>query len=1021
MSLNPEWARRIADWNKLLREHFVQPLGALPLSGFTTREHLSPREAARGKFRPMPTGATWGGKWEYGWFKTRVVLPRAVVGRRIVARLNPGGEGLVFINGKVAGSRGCGRDEVTLTTSGRTGQVFELLVEAYAGHGPTPSSIGPVWPGRSPIPEPPAAQQIVKPSDFGIWEEDVYQLWLDVQTLWELRENLDQNSLRVSEIDAALRDFSTIIDFELPGERFLDTVRAARRRLAPLLRCRNGSTAPVMFAFGHGHLDVAWLWPLAETERKVARTLGNQLSLAREYPGYRFMHSQAHLFWMLKQRHPEFYRRVKNAVADGSVIPEGGMWVEADTNITGGESLIRQFLHGKRFFEHEFGVKCQMLWLPDVFGYSAALPQVMAGCGIRYFTTQKIFWNYNGGEPFPHNTFWWEGIDGSRVLVHLHNDYNSQTSPAHVIRRWNERVQKNGISTRLMPFGWGDGGGGPTRDHVEFAIRQRNLEGSPRVKLSGPLEFFRDLERRGDTSIRYVGELYFQAHRGTYTSQAKTKRGNRKSEVALREAEFWSAAATGFRYPVKKMEAAWRQLLLNQFHDILPGSSIARVHEEAEAGFARVMETADRVRSAAQSGLVRGVKSLTVFNSLSWPRRELVALPPGVRGAEDANGAALPTQKIGSRRHAEVEVPSCGWTTVRPAGAVRARFPQDSAAQGTERSLENGLIRVRFNDRGEIVSLYDKEVRREICSGKANEMRMYKDTPAKYDAWDLENSYRDMPVELAGAARIEVVSRGPLCAQVKVTRKLNESDMVQTITLRRGSRRLDFDTVIAWRENHKILKVCFPADIHTDEAVHEIQFGHVRRPNHYSRTYDADRFEVCNHKWTALVEEGRGFAVLNDCKYGVNVLGNSINLTLLRASKAPDFYADVGLQTFKYAVYAWNGPLFESRLVREAYELNVPVTTRGGGASTTSLFDVSEANVVIEAVKPAEADPRDIIVRLYECMGTGTRCTLRTTLPVKFAEETDMLEQRVKTLSIRSGTIGLQLRPFEIKTLRLRR
>ena len=668
MALTGEWRTRIEDWSRELRAHFVRPLSEIELSGFTTMQALSAATAAARKFKAMPRGTPWGGKWEYAWFRAKFKLPAEAEGQRVVINLNPGGEGLVFVNGQPAGARDNGHAWLTLAHKARGRETFEILMESYAGHGATPCWTGPLPPDRNPVPEPPPAQQTVGVSTLGLWQEEIYQLWLDVQTLFELREHLDRDSLRVSEIDAGLRDFTTLIDFEVPCQEFMETARAARARLRPLMQCVNGSTAPTLFAFGHGHLDVAWLWPLAETERKAARTLSNQIALAREYPAYRFMHSQAHLFWMVQQKYPEFYREVKQAVKNGQIIAEGGMWVEADTNLTGGESLIRQFLLGKRFFQEEFGVDCQMLWLPDVFGYSAALPQIMQGCGIRYFTTQKIFWSYHGGDPFPCNTFQWVGLDGSQVLVHLHNDYNSQTSPANTIQRWRERVQKDGIATRLMPFGWGDGGGGPERDHVEFALRQRNLEGCPSVRLSGPLEFFKDLEERGYPDNRYVGELYFQAHRGTYTTQARTKKGNRKCEFALREAELWTAAAAArgdFPVPADELESVWKKVLLNQFHDILPGSSIARVYEEAEAAHAASLKSAQEIAVRAQAALTDRTRALTVFNSLNWNRRVLVELPRSFACVLDHTGNPAPVQQCNGRILAEVQAPSCGWTSAR--------------------------------------------------------------------------------------------------------------------------------------------------------------------------------------------------------------------------------------------------------------------------------------------------------------------------------------------------------------------
>ncbi len=543
MALTNEWNRRVQHWRHEIRAHLYRPLGRLDLKGFTTSEQLAVEEARRRSFSPMPAGTAWGAKWEYGWFRASVAVPREAAGARFVVRLDAGGEGLVFVNGKAHAARDREHDTITLSRSASTGARFELLAEVYAGHGPQVHSVGPAAPGRITVPEPGPTQLTVGESTFGIWEEDVYQLMMDVETLHGLRGTLDQDSLRVAEIDAGLRDFTTIVDFELPREEMLKTAVRARRRLAPLLACRNGSTAPVLHAFGHAHIDVAWLWPLAETERKAARTFSTQLGLMDEYPDYRFLQSTPQVYQMLKTLYPELYQRVQRAVKKGRVIAEGGMWVEADTNISGGEALIRQFLHGERFFRAELGVENELLWLPDVFGYSGALPQIMRGCGISFFSTAKIFWAYNGGETFPYVTFHWEGIDGSTVLAHFTGDYNSTLDPAAAARRWNERPQKDGISGRMVPFGYGDGGGGPTRDHLEFARRLRDLEGAPRVRMTSPVWFFQAQARTSAGLPRYTGELYFQAHRGTYTSQARTKRANRKSEIALREAEVWSCVA----------------------------------------------------------------------------------------------------------------------------------------------------------------------------------------------------------------------------------------------------------------------------------------------------------------------------------------------------------------------------------------------------------------------------------------------------------------------------------------------
>ena len=680
MSLNPEWRRRVDHWRNTMKKMLFRPADEVKLEGFFTFDLLTPEAAEKGKFKPMPVGTKWGAKWEYGWFRTEFTVPAKFKGESVVLQFLVGNkeqhftypECVVYVNGKATGSKGWADRPIFLTRKAKGGERFHILVEAYAGHGVMECGGGPCPDGQTMVPEPPATQAEVGSCCLGIWEEELYQLWFDMETLFRLRETMaDQNALRVSEIDGGLKDVTCLVDLELPRAEMLKTVRAGRRRLQPLLACTNGSTSPLLTCFGHSHIDIAWLWPVAETERKVARTFSNQLTLMEMYPEYKFLQSQAHLYRMTKQLHPEIYERIRKAVKSGQWIVDGAMWVEADTNLAGGESLIRQFLHGKRFFKEEFGINNEMMWLPDVFGYSGALPQLMAGCGIKYFSTQKIFWTYNGGDPFPQNTFWWEGIDGTRVLAHIHNDYNSETTPTMLVQRWNERVQKDGINSRLVPFGWGDGGGGPTREHLEFLRREVNLEGMPRTRIGTPAEFFHDLERQGTDDLpAYLGELYFQAHRGTYTTQAAIKKGNRQCELALRDAELWGAAAgalAGFAYPLADADLLWKDVLLNQFHDIIPGSSIARVYTEARALYAKVRDGADAIAGQARAKLAaKAAGKLTVFNSISWNRDALVALPAGSQAASDADGRALPTQTAGKTTYALLrDVPACGWTTLQ--------------------------------------------------------------------------------------------------------------------------------------------------------------------------------------------------------------------------------------------------------------------------------------------------------------------------------------------------------------------
>ena len=1020
MSLTDEWRHRIMAWREELPRHFYQPLGGMAWEAAFTKAQYRLLEAKRDMaFEPIPSGTPWGAKWEYGWFLGEVSLPEAARGKLIGIMPDVGAESAVYVNGDYAGAVDEQHKVILITESGKPGERFTVVLEAYAGHGPREWRSGPTPPERETVPEPPEQQCRVGESTFGIWQEMAYQLWIDVEILWDLRENLDPDSLRVMEIDAGLRDFTLIADFEAPAAEMHASLEKARTRLKPLLEKYNGDTTPEMIGFGHAHLDVAWLWPLAETERKCVRTFSTQLALMKRYPEYKFLQSQPHLYQMVRDHYPDLYERIREAVAAGQWIPDGAAWVEPDTNISSGESLIRQLIHGKRFYQDEFGVDCELLWLPDVFGYSGALPQIMRGCGVKYFSTQKIFWAYHGGAPFPYNTFIWEGIDGSEVMAHFHNDYGSETRPSYLIDRWKERIQKDGFSSRLFPFGWGDGGGGPTRDHLEYIRREGDLEGVPKFRMAAPIDFFREQEARGWPQVRYTGELYFQAHRGTYTSQARTKALNRRSEFALREAELWGATAgilKDFEFPIADWDAAWKTLLLNQFHDILPGSSIHRVYEEAEAQLAGVIDTADAVAADARRQLVDKPEGLTVFNSLSWDRREVIELPEGMAGLLDNRGECVPVQVTDGRKYAEIDVPPCGWAEYLPAKPKN----DGNTIHAEGKTLENDFLRIEFNEFGEITSLFDKFEERELAAGPCNRMRMYQDIPSAFDAWDVDSMYKLKPVALEEKAEITVLAAGPLFGQLEIRRRLNHSETVQRVTLRRDSRRVDFQTEIDWQERHKLLKVSFPVDYHVRDALHEIQFGYLPRPTHRSQQFDQDRFEVCNQKWTALAEPGRGFAVLNDCKYGVDVLDDTISLTLLKSALAPDMTADRGKQVFTYAFTFWNTPFIESDLVRQGYELNVPVHVQEGGCGTRSLFSLDKANIILETVKPPE-DGRTggLVVRLYEALGTGTRATLYTSLPVRFAYQTDMLEKVQAGIELVEGKLILDFRPFEIKTLRL--
>ncbi len=1037
MALTHDWEVRIDNWLKALEGRLTRTIAELPVRFAATKEQLSPA-AARGTlaFKPIRPGTSWGREWEYGWFRCAVKLPAAPPGKAVVLTGNVGDEGnesIVFVNGRAVGGMDRWHRHIDLTRASRGSGRMEILLESYAGHRRPGVYIPFVLPGEPLLPPPRPRRQSFGALRLAEWNEPAYQLWIDATVLRRLIRCAPADSLRQHRLAEALKELSCLLDLEADEKDFEAGVPWARRFLADLLEARNGSTAPQMYCFGHAHIDVAWLWPLAQTYRKSAHTFSSMLTLMERYQDFRFLQSQAQLYEFLAEQYPEIYRRIKAAARRGQWIADGAMWVEADMNVSGGEALIRQFLLGKRFFKREFGTDCQLCWLPDVFGYNANLPQILRGCGVKYFSTQKIYWNYHGGTTFPYETFTWEGIDGSTVLAHMHRNYNAETHPEAIAGRWKLCVHKDQTDSFLFPFGWGDGGGGPTRDHLEYLRREADLEGLPRTRSAGPQEFFAELERSGPPADRWCGEMYLEVHRGTYTSQARTKRGNRKGELALREAELWSALATaarGRKYPAQPLEAAWKKLLLNQFHDVLPGSSITRVYQEAEKLYQEVLADCDRMASSARASLSTGRAGWTVWNSLSWPRYAFVSLPArgGRQRVVDAAGNVLPSQPVGAgptrRLLVQVpDVPPVGGMSIelRPGRPADAPSPVTARASTVSVVMENEFLRLRINRRGEIDRLYDKQARRQLVPARQamNRLEVYRDNPAAWDAWDIDVSYKCAPVRLGAAESVELRRAGPLEARALVRRRIGRSSLRQEIVLRRGCRRIDFETRIDWQETHRLLKVAFPAEMSAAVLRGEIQFGHVIRPTHRNTEFERQRFEWPAQKWADLSEAGYGIAVLNDCKYGYDFLDGVLRLTLLRAPVAPDPQADRGRHELTYALLAHEGGFAAGQTVRQAYELNAPPILQPGrcAGGQVSLLQVDHPGIVAETLKRSQ-DGRGTVVRLYESLGATARARLRLGLPARDARECDMLESPQPRLRLgKDGSVPLTFRPFEVKTI----
>lgn len=777
----------------------------------------------------------------------------------------------------------------------------------------------------------------------------------------------------------------------------------------PCSRVPTAPPPPRIYAFGHSHLDLAWLWTREETVRKCGRTFSTQLHLMDMYPDYVFLQSQPYLYQQTKENYPELYEKIRQKVKAGQFIPEGGMWVEADTNMPCGESLIRQFLYGKKFFREEFGVESELQWLPDVFGYSGAMPQILRGCGIRYFATQKLSWVYNDCDAFPYNYFRWQGIDGSEVLSVLDRDYGAQTDAKTVIHRFRERASKTNYDRILYPYGYGDGGAGPTRDHLENLHRLKDLEGVPKCELTTPNALFRDMENGPYAPDHYVGELYFATHRGVYTSQADVKKGNRKSEFALREADVWSAL-TGHHDPVLQ-ETLYKKLLFNQFHDVLPGSGIAEIYQHSRQDYQEILEGT----SEYLKGLLGRPQedAITVFNSLSWERSALIPLPQGWTGARTEDGP-LTVQALSEKPWVRV--------TLAPF-ASRVLYRADAQPEAPRITnglpvLENEYLRVEFAADGSLAQVRDKQTQRQWLARPGNQLRMFRDIPRHFDAWDLDSTHLENPMELTEPAVFDETQSGPLFDSVHYRRKLNNSLLSQTVILEKGSRRITFRTEIDWNESHKLLKVAFPFALHAEEMYNEIQYGFIKRPTHANRQYDKDRFEVCNHKWSAVAEDNRGAALLNDCKYGISGQGASLSLSLLRSPKAPDFRADQGHHSFQYGVYFWDGPLSLSGVVRQGYEMNLEPLCVSGAYPMDSLLSCSGDGIVIDTVKPAE-NGDGLVIRAYQSMNMTLQGRFRLALPFTAVTETDMLENPIRDVPAGDGSWTADFGPFEVKTFHI--
>ena len=951
-------------------------------------------EATAQAFSPLGRGEPWGRPWGTTWLRVRGALPAGwrssvdagthdaeLVVDLGFTRGQPGfqSEGLVYTpEGSVLKGIEPLNDWIALP-AGQDG--FDLYIEAASN-----PDVGSDWtfrPTRLGDRKTAGSDPLYRFGgvDVVLRDRTVSALDRDWTTLAGLLAVLPERSPRRAGVLRALERASDALD----PDDVAGSAADARAALAPALASSAAGSAHRVAAVGHAHIDSAWLWPVRETIRKCARTFSNVLDLMDRYPGFVFAASSAQQYAWMKERYPEIFERIRVRVSEGRWAPVGGMWVESDTNMPGGEALARQFVAGKGFFLRELGVETTEVWLPDSFGYSAALPQIVRASASDSFLTQKISWNETN--VMPHHSFLWEGIDGSRVFTHFPpvDTYNSDLGAVDLDRAERQHAERGISDLSLVPFGFGDGGGGPTREMIETAHRKQDLEGSPRVELTRPDDFFAQAKAELPEPSTWSGELYLEFHRGTYTSQARTKAGNRRSEHLLREAELWATTAAvrrGVAYPADRLRDLWHTVLLQQFHDILPGSSIAWVHQQAEEEYARIAGELEEIVAASLDALAGEGDADVVFN----------AAPVGIDGVA-ALGAGRPDAPAAAR----------------------------ASAAGDGFVLEGEAVRIVVDGRGEITSFVDLATGRETIApdGRGNVLQLFRDTPNQWDAWDLDHHFNRTP---RGESR--VVSARVEGDTVVVEHEIGASAVTQRLRLAPHGRALDIETTVDWHERQKLLKLSFDLDVLADTAASEIQFGHVRRPVHVNTSWDAARFETVAHRWLHVDEPGFGVTVANDRVYGHDVSRREraggggttrVRESLLRAPVFPDPSADQGVHVFRHALST--GGVLDA--VAEGYRLNLPLRSRRGGEVEPLVRVEGAPSVLVEAVKLAEDGSGDVVVRLYE--GRGGRATARlvTGFPAAGASRTDLLERPLGVQP--DDALALDLRPFELVTLRIGR
>lgn len=994
-------------------------------------KRLSPDEAT---WTPTQLGAHWSGRDAYYWLHFAIPATAIPAGEHLVLHLdlgrtgggnNSGFEGLVFVNGKPRQAVDSNHEDLYFGDD-NSDQVLTVYIKLWTGlEGGGPQKI---------------QHYTLNALCYGIIDQAVVDAWDYLSNITEVIRQLGPDEpLKYAYITLLKQCFQQFVWADLDTTKIRPVAEHVMTMIHEFIAAHpNQKKGYQITAVGHTHIDVAWLWRLRHTREKVARSFSTGLELMKEYPDYIFFQSTPQDYAFLEEDYPDLYRQIQDRIKEGRWEANGGTWLEPDTNIPSGESLTRQFLYGSGYFHQRFNARQNVLWLPDVFGYSAALPQIMQGFGVANFMTTKISWNDTNR--MPHDTFYWQGIDGTKVLTHFittvesngeessdgavwRYTYNGQIRPQTVVGSYHVYADKPVNDHLLISYGYGDGGGGPAREDIKNVAIINELPGMPIVKQGRVDDFFDGLNERLAKSPEPVatwqGELYLEYHRGTYTSQANVKKWNRRADLALRDLEIRYTIAhveKGIAYPTEKIRALWVILLRNQFHDILPGSAIAEVYEDAAKEFQALFDGVADLAAALNQTDMQTANGMVIANPLPWSRTALVPVDQAVLANVEQD---IQAETVAGQALTQVTIPALSEQALTNSAPVSTSEKQE-ATQVSTGQIETPFYVITYSANGQLTQLHDKRTGRDILgAGGGNVLTIYEDKPAHFDNWNLDADYPEKATVLT-ADHSEISANNRFFTEVTATYHIGHSALTQRVRVYTDSPRLDFLTHVSWHERQRVLRVAFNSTVLADNARFDIQYGNVLRPTNDNTSWDTAKFETVGHKWADLSERDYGVALLNDCKYGYRVKDKQLSLTLLKSGNYPDTKADEGEHTFTYSLLPHEGDFLAGEVEKQAEELNQPLTVATGVAAPTltPLFNfVGDYPVALDAIKVSENGDY-VVVRVHDYSGTHSRVTITVNQPAKAAYAGKLDETRVSDDDLlQDGQIKLTLRPYEVATV----